>query len=149
MGGDLSLKSEVAKGSTFFFEIELPLSHLPADDSESDRLADLTGVRVLVVDDNQTNRRILELMLIGWQMQPTLADGGPAALEEMRRASSNGTPFDLVLTDCHMPQMDGFTFVEELKKDPNFARSTIMMLTSADRQGAYERCQKLGIAPRF
>ena len=146
MGGDLSLKSDVGKGSSFFFEIELPLSHVPADASESDLLFDLTGVRVLVVDDNQTNRRILELMLKGWKMQPTLADGGPAALEEMRRAASNGRPFDLVLTDCHMPHMDGFMFVEELKKHPELARSTIMMLTSADRQGAYERCHQLGIA---
>lgn len=146
MGGDLSLKSEVGKGSTFSFVIELPLSHVPADDSESGLLVDLAGVRVLVVDDNQTNRRILELMLTGWKMQPTLADGGPAALEEMRRAASNGMPFDLVLTDCHMPQMDGFMFVEALKKHPELARSTIMMLTSADRQGAYERCHQLGIA---
>ena len=145
MGGDLTLRSEVGQGSTFFFEIELPLSHVPADASETDLLDDLTGVRVLVVDDNQTNRRILEVLLTGWKMQPTLADGGLAALEVMRRAASNGVPFDLVLTDCHMPQMDGFMFVEELKKDPQLARSTIMMLTSADRQGAYERCRQLGI----
>ena len=146
MGGDLSLNSEVGQGSTFFFEIELPLSHVPADATESNLLVNLTGVRVLVVDDNQTNRRILEVMLKSWKMQPTLADSGPAALEEMRRAASNGLPFDLVLTDCHMPRMDGFTFVEELKKDPELARATIMMLTSADRQGAYERCHQLGIA---
>ncbi len=146
MGGDLSVNSEEAKGSTFFFEIELPLSHVPEDASESDLHVDLTGVRVLVVDDNQTNRRILEVMLMGWKMQPTLADSGPAALEEMRRAASQGMPFDLVLTDCHMPQMDGFMFVEELQKHPDLARSTIMMLTSADRQGAYERCHQLGIA---
>jgi CheY-like chemotaxis protein len=78
-------------------------------------------------------------------MRPTLADCGQTALEEMQRAVSNGMPFDLVLTDCHMPHMDGFMFVSELKKHPNLARSTIMMLTSADRQGAYERCQQLGI----
>ncbi len=146
MGGDLLLNSEAGRGSTFFFEIELPLSHLPADASESDVDVDLTGVRVLVVDDNETNRRILEEMLKGWKMQPTMADGGPAALDEMRRAASNGLPFDLVLTDCHMPQMDGFMFVEELQKSPELAGVTIMMLTSADRKGAYERCQQLGIA---
>ena len=146
MGGDLSLNSEEDSGSTFFFEIELPISSVPEDDWETARQVDLTGVKVLVVDDNQTNRRILEEMLKGWKMQPTLADGGPAALVEMHRAANNGTPFDLVLTDCHMPQMDGFMFVEELKKHPDLARSTIMMLTSADRQGAYERCNQLGIA---
>ncbi|MDZ4684535.1 MAG: PAS domain S-box protein [Planctomycetaceae bacterium] len=146
MGGDLSLDSEERRGSTFFFEIELPLTPVSADDSESDSPVDLSGVRVLVVDDNETNRRILEELLTGWMMQTTLADSGPAALEEMRRAASNGQPFDLVLTDYHMPQMDGFMFIEELKKHPELARSMIMMLTSADRQGAHERCRQLGVA---
>ena len=146
MGGDLLLNSEVGRGSTFFFEIELPLSHVSEYASESDMSVDLTGVRVLVVDDNQTNRRILEEMLKSWTMLPTMADSGPAALEEMRRAASNGLPFDLVLTDCHMPQMDGFMFVEELQKFPELAGATIMMLTSADRKGAFDRCQQLSIA---
>ena len=145
MGGDLTMESQEGKGTTFRFEIELPLSPLELDGSDSEAPFDLTGARVLVVDDNQTNRRILLEMLRGWKMLPTLADSGPAALEEMRGAVNNGIPFDLVLTDCHMPQMDGFMFVEELKKHPEFARSTIMMLTSADRQGAYERCYQLGI----
>ena len=146
MGGDLLLNSEEGRGSTFFFDVELPLSHVPADASESDVAVDLTGVRVLVVDDNETNRRILEEMLKGWKMQPTMADSGSAALEEMRRAASTSLPFDLVLTDCHMPQMDGFMFAEELQKSPELAGATIMMLTSADRKGAYDRCQQLGIA---
>ena len=145
MGGDLTMESEEGKGSTFRFEIELSLSNLVSHASELETPIDLTGVRVLVVDDNQTNRRILLEILRGWKMRPTLADCGQTALEEMHRAVSNGMPFDLVLTDCHMPHMDGFMFVSELKKHPNLARSTIMMLTSADRQGAYERCQQLGI----
>ncbi len=146
MGGDLLLNSEVGRGSTFFFEVELPLSQEAENVSESDEYVDLTGVRVLVVDDNQTNRRILEEMLKNWKMLPTMADSGDAALEEMRRAAINDLPFDLVLTDCHMPRMDGFMFVEELRKSPDLSGSTIMMLTSADRKGAFDRCQQLGIA---
>ena len=140
------LNSEEGRGSTFFFEIELPLSHLPPDASESDVYVDLTDVRVLVVDDNETNRRILEEMLKGWKMQPTMANGGSAALEEMRRAASNGLPFELVLTDCHMPQMDGFMFVEELRKSPELAGATIMMLTSGGHLGDAARCRELGLA---
>lgn len=144
MGGELSLTSDVGRGSNFFFTIELPLApELPQDDEPE---IDLTGIRVLVVDDNETNRRILEEVLRGWKMLPFLVESGPAGLEAMRRADAEGTPFTLVLTDCHMPQMDGFMFVEELKRHPSLALATIMMLTSADRHGGYERCRELGIA---
>ena len=146
MGGHLSLESAPGEGSTFSFEIDLPLAHESAIDLERFGDIDLAGVRVLVVDDNQTNRRILDEILKNWKMLPALAESGPAALEQLRQASQKGESFDLILTDCHMPEMDGFMFVEELKKHPNLARSTIMMLTSADRQGAYDRCRRLGIS---
>ena len=144
MGGELSLTSERGHGSTFYFEIELPVSDVPADDSPVE--VELTGIRALVVDDNQTNRRILQEMLKGWHMEPTLTESGSTALQLMHQASTDGTPFDLVLTDCNMPQMDGFMFVEELKKNPTLADATVVMLTSATRQGTSERCRQLGIA---
>lgn len=146
MGGELSLESEVGKGSTFSFEIELALAPSGTESSESELPVDLNGVRVLVVDDNETNRRILEELLTGWGMETALSDSGPGALELMRLAAGRSEPFDLVLTDCHMPKMDGFMFIEELKQHPELAGSTIMMLTSADRQGAHARCRQLGVA---
>ncbi|RLS51946.1 MAG: response regulator [Planctomycetota bacterium] len=147
MGGELKLNSLDGEGSTFYFEIDLPLSPADTDPDAADagEAGDLTGVRVLVVDDNQTNRRILEEVLKHWNMIPTLAGSGPAALDVMRRMNQQGSPFELVLTDCHMPEMDGFMFAEALKKSPELSSCTIMMLTSADRQGAYERCHQIGI----
>jgi PAS domain S-box-containing protein len=146
LGGELTVDSSPGRGSTFSFTIDLPLSPARVDALEPEFPVNLRGVRVLVVDDNQTNRHILNDMLKGWKMVPTLAESGRAALEKMRSAVRDGVLFELVLTDCHMPEMDGFMFVEELKKSPELARSTIMMLTSADRQGAYKRCRQLGIS---
>lgn len=146
MGGELTLTSEAGRGSTFCFTVELPISHTLPLDAADESDVDLTGIRVLVVDDNATNRRILNELLRGWGMLPSLADGGEAGLEAMRQAHAEGAPFTLVLTDCHMPKMDGFMFVEKLQQQTEIASVTIMMLTSAERQGASERCQQLGIA---
>ncbi|MEK6261879.1 MAG: response regulator [Planctomycetota bacterium] len=143
MGGEIAVQSEPGQGSTFYFRIELPF----AGDCERDEvLVDLEGVAVLVVDDNDTNRRILDGMLRGWKMLPTLAASGTEALDAMLRAHTEGRSFPLVLTDCHMPYMDGFMFVEELKRHPELSGSTIMMLTSGAPQGAFERCHQLGIS---
>ncbi len=146
MGGELALNSVENAGSTFYFTIELPVTVAPAEVTDATQSVTLDGLRVLVVDDNPTNRRILEDVLRGWNMIPTLADGGPAALDELHKAASENKPFSLILTDCHMPKMDGFMFVEELKKFPELARSVIMMLTSSDRPGASAHCTDLGIA---
>jgi two-component system, sensor histidine kinase and response regulator len=143
MGGEIAVQSEPGQGSTFDFTIELPF----AGDCERDEApVDLEGVPVLVVDDNDTNRRILDGMLRGWKMLPTLTASGAAALDAMLRAEAEGHPFPLVLTDCHMPSMDGFMFVEELKRHPELFGATIMMLTSGVPQEAFERCRQLGIS---
>ncbi len=146
MGGDLALTSAENAGSTFYFTIELPVTVAPEQTGDPTQSVALEGLRVLVVDDNPTNRRILEEVLLGWNMIPTLADGGATALDELHKAANENKAFDLILTDCHMPKMDGFMFVEELKKFPELARSVIMMLTSSDRPGASAHCTDLGIA---
>ena len=146
MGGDMALTSVENEGSTFYFTIEFPIAVAPVEVTNDEPWIELNGLRVLVVDDNPTNRRILEEVLKSWKMIPTLADGGPAGLEELHKAAKENRLFDLVLTDCHMPKMDGFMFVEELKKSPNLARTVIMMLTSSDRQGANAQCRDLGIS---
>ncbi len=146
MGGEMALTSTENEGSTFYFTIEFPVAVAPAEATNTSSSVELDGLRVLVVDDNPTNRRILEEVLKSWKMIPTLADGGPAGLEELHKAANENKLFDLILTDCHMPKMDGFMFVEELKKFPELARSVIMMLTSSDRQGANAHCRDLGIS---
>ena len=101
---------------------------------------------MLVIDDNATNRRILEAMLRSWSMQPTLAERGDDGLAAIWRARDMGKPFPLILLDAHMPDMDGFMVVEKLKQDPTLAGSAIMMLTSAGQRGDAARCRELGIS---
>jgi CheY-like chemotaxis protein len=146
MGGDLWLESEPGHGSIFAFELELPESPQSDGIIEVEPLGNLAGVRVLVVDDNGTNRRILDELLKSWSMLPTLAESGPAALELLRQAALQGRPFQLLLVDYHMPQMDGFMFVDAVRSDSANEGATIMMLTSSDRLDAIERCRSLGIS---
>jgi CheY-like chemotaxis protein len=99
-----------------------------------------------VVDDNATNLKILEEVLRGWRMRPTLVDGAAAALAELQRARQLGEPFSLVLTDCHMPGMDGFMLAEQIRQNPEMTQATIIMLTSGAPPDAYQLCREIGIA---
>ena len=105
----------------------------------------LLHLPVLVVDDNATNRRILQEMLTNWRMKPTVVDSARAALAELRRASEAGEPFPLVLLDAMMPEMDGFTLAAEIKRRPEFASTVLMMLSSAGQTSDAARCRQLGI----
>ncbi len=105
----------------------------------------MRGAKVLVVDDNATNRRILEEMLDSWTLQPTAAPGGPEALALLRQAQQEGHPYRLVLTDAHMPGMDGFSLAAQIKEDPSLGNTVIMMLTSGDQPADIGRCRELGI----
>jgi CheY-like chemotaxis protein len=100
---------------------------------------------VLVIDDNATNRRILEAMLKGWSMQPTLVGRGHEGLAAMRQAQGMGKPFPLILLDAQVPDMDGFTIAEKFREDPALAGSAIVMLTPGGKRGDGARCRELGI----
>ena len=106
----------------------------------------LRGVRVLVVDDNNTNRRILQGMLSRWEMRPEAVPSGEQALAQLRTAYQAGQPYILILTDTHMSAMDGFTLVERIREMPKLSAATIMMLSSAGHQGDAARCNELGVA---
>jgi CheY-like chemotaxis protein len=110
--------------------------------------AELRGLRVLVVDDNATNRRILQEMLGNWGARPTLVDGGVAALSALEQALQAGEPFRLILLDGRMPQMDGFELAEQIRaRFPAWGQggAILMMLSSAGRPGDASRCRDLGI----
>ncbi len=101
---------------------------------------------MLVVDDNATNRRILEEVLRQWQMTVTAVDGARPALAALERAGSAGEPFALVLIDGHMPDMDGFALAERIQQTPTAPGTTLVMLTSGGQPGDVGRCRELGIA---
>src|SRR5262249_3348968 len=101
---------------------------------------------VLVVDDNATNRLILDELLRSWRMRPRLSDDGAAALAGLRDAAAAGEPFALVLLDCHMPGMDGFDLAARIQAEPTLAGTPLVMLTSAGRPDDLTRCRDLGIS---
>ncbi len=133
-------------GSTFHFTARFGLAELKDSHSDSKVTVDLTDVRILVVDDNATNRRILEDILRSRGAQVVLAENGKRALSELDRASKFSQSFTLALLDVNMPGMDGFTLAEQIMKRPEMAQMTVMMLSSSDRKTDMERCIEMGIS---
>lgn len=146
MGGKMWLESEPGKGSRFYFTAKVETSEQKPEVGEIAHPEILRGVKALIVDDNQTNQRILKGMLNRWEMQSTPVNGGEEALLELFKAFDAGAPYRLVLTDMHMPHMDGFDLVERIRQRPEISAATIMMLTSAGHRGDAERCRALGIS---
>ncbi|MBI2481746.1 MAG: response regulator, partial [Planctomycetia bacterium] len=106
----------------------------------------LDGLPVLIVDDNETNRRILVEMLKSWSLSPTATANGSEALNEMHRAAANDNPYRLVLLDCMIPEMDGFSLAELINGNTSFANPTMVMISSAARPGDPKRCSEMGIS---
>jgi signal transduction histidine kinase/DNA-binding response OmpR family regulator len=144
-GGRLWLESVAGKGSTFHFTARFAIGSQPVPQMPLSEVK-LDGMPVLVVDDNFINRRILEELLRGWQMEPTLAHGALAGQSHLHAAMMAGAPFPLLLVDAAMPDVDGFAFVEQIKRDTQTVQPAIIMLTSAGRRGDSARCRELGIA---
>jgi CheY-like chemotaxis protein len=147
MGGGISVESEPGRGSQFHFTVRVGIADTKVIEVGAIAPPEiLRAVRVLVVDDNRTNRRILEGMLGRWEMKSSSVQDGEEALTKLSEAQEAGEPFALILMDMHMPQMDGFELIERIRQSPGSSAATIMMLTSAGHRGDAARCKELGVA---
>ena len=146
MGGRVWVESQVGCGSTFHFTARFGLVNPSAKKPLEASPLKLQDLPVLVVDDNATNRRILEEMITNWRMKPVAAASGAAALKAMKRARTLGDPFRVVLLDGHMPEMDGFEVAARVKKDPHLRHAAVILLTSAGKREDLSRAKTLGAA---
>ena len=143
MGGTIQVESQPGQGSCFHFDATFSAATEAQRPEPTDPC--LAGTRVLVVDDNAVNRRILTELLHRWDMKPVSAAGGAEALSLLQQATARGESFELVVTDCQMPEMDGFGLARLIRNSPNLAGAIVMMLTSGVQTGDIQRCRELGI----
>jgi two-component system sensor histidine kinase/response regulator len=145
MNGEIWVESEPGHGSSFHFTacfgVATESEPTPPPDNAS-----WAGMPALIVDDNAANRSILTELLCRWNMRPASAASALEALSMLSQAAEHGDPFSLVLTDVHMPDMDGFDLAERIRSSPRLFEAVIVMLTSADQRTDLDRCADLGIS---
>ncbi|WP_442506832.1 response regulator [Novipirellula sp. SH528] len=144
MGGQIDVESELDVGSTFAFTVTVPIGE-PPEQQENTGLSSVEGLRVLIVDDNATNRQILLDIATNWGMQPVVAAGVSDALTELERAVQANNQIELVLTDVNMPERDGFDLATAIRNDPALSQTPIIMLTSGMRENDLARVAELKV----
>ena len=146
MGGSLTVEGNLGLGSIFTFDATFEVGIINDCPGRKFRFGPVHDLSVLVVDDNQTNRRILEEILWNWGAKPTTAVDGPSALAMIRQADRAGHPFMVAIIDGMMPDMDGFDLAVRILAEPLERVPTLLMLTSGNQSGESERARGLGIA---
>ncbi len=149
MDGKLELESQVGRGTSFFFTARFPKAsstNSSSDSSLQTLTRELVDLPVLVVDDNATNRKILNEILLSWRLEPSCAEGGAEAIKMLKKADRSGHPYAMVILDCMMPEMDGFELARQIRVDHDINDVKLIILSSADRQEDVHRCESLGIS---
>lgn len=143
MDGQIGLESALGQGSTFRFTVWLTLQPTRATPVPRGSLA---GRRVCIVDDNATNRRILEHYAFQWGLQSVTASDGYEALALLKGAAAQGEPFDVAILDLHMPRMNGLELAQSITSDPELTATSLVLLTSMGVRGQAEQAKQVGIA---
>jgi PAS domain S-box-containing protein len=142
LNGRIWIESALGKGSTFHFTVKCGKA-AAGESANPPQIVGLKGLRALIVDDNETNRRILSRVLDRWGINSTSVSSGEEGMSELERTQCGGKPFDFVLLDCEMPEMDGFNFAENMRRE--HSEPAIMMLSPNRTPGCIEKCKQLGI----
>ncbi len=145
MNGEIGIESEEGRGSTFWFTARFEKQPVPVLYAPPDK-AHLEGRRVLIVDDNETNRKILNHQAASWGMIVDEVESGAAAIERLRTAAREGAPYNLAILDLMMPGMDGFELARHIKQDAEIAPVKLVLLTSFGQRGHATTAREAGIA---
>ncbi|MGC4075175.1 MAG: ATP-binding protein [Nibricoccus sp.] len=143
MEGEIGVRSTPGHGATFWFTARLDKQPYGGPREQPPRVTALSGLRALIVDDNVTNRKILQHYCVSWGVRGEPVTSGTAALASLREAASSGDPFQLVLTDYQMPEMDGLMLSREIQNDSKISGARVVLLTSWDRRFSRRRAQRL------
>ncbi|ATC64551.1 hypothetical protein CMV30_11630 [Nibricoccus aquaticus] len=145
MEGQIGVRSSPGHGATFWFTARLDKQPYGGPREQPPRVTALSGLRALIVDDNATNRKILQHYCVSWGVRGEPVTSAAAALVSLREAATTGDPFQLVLTDYQMPEMDGLMLAHEIMNDTKLSGSRVVLLTSWDRRFSREELTTCGV----